>query len=137
MLFSVVVLAVISIKSFNDGWFEPKTPLAFNGKSALVFFTLGSDCDCQMKVVRNAEAQLASWSVTLDGQISIFRVDFSRRPDLVRQYNVARAPALVLLDAAGEVAWRQDLGLSNEAPLDLEQATDQVETLLYKEAHNE
>jgi hypothetical protein len=133
MLFGVVVLAVLSIKSFNDGWFEPQTPLKLNGQPALVFFTLGKGCDCQMTVIRNAEAQLVSWSVILDGQIPIFRVDFSRRPDLVRQYDVARAPALVLLDAAGEVAWKQDLGLSDEAPLDLLQAKIQVEELLSEE----
>jgi len=133
MLFSVVVLAVISIKSFNDGWFEPKTPLVFNGEPALVFFTLGSGCECQMKVVRNAEAQLASWHIAQNEVIPILQVDFSRRPDLVRQYNVARAPALVLLDAAGEVAWKQDLGLSDEAPLDLLQAKIQVEELLSEE----
>jgi hypothetical protein len=133
MLFGVLVLAVLAIKSFNDGWFEPKIPLELNGQPALVFFTLGRGCDCQMTVIRNAEAQLPSWSVILDGQISIFRVDFSRRPDLVKQYNVARAPALVLLDAAGEVAWKQDLGLSDEAPLDLLQAKIQVEELLSEE----
>lgn len=133
ILFSSLVMAVIAIKSFNDGWFEPKTPLALNGEPTLVFFTLGSGCECQMKVVRNAEAQLASWSVTLGSQISMFRVDFSRRPDLARQYDVARAPALVLLDAAGEVAWKQDVGLSDEAPLDLSQAQSQVEALLSEE----
>jgi xanthine dehydrogenase accessory factor len=37
-------------------------------------------------------------------------VDFSHRPDLARQYDVARTPALVLLDAAGEVVWKQDVG---------------------------
>jgi hypothetical protein len=135
MLFGVVVLAVLSIKSFNDGWFEPQTPLKLNGQPALVFFTLGKGCDCQMTVIRNAEAQLVSWSVILDGQIPIFRVDFSRRPDLASQYDVARTPALVLLDSQGQVVWKQDVGLSDEAPLDLEKAKDQVELLLSEEAH--
>ncbi|OGO64548.1 MAG: hypothetical protein A2029_15980 [Chloroflexi bacterium RBG_19FT_COMBO_47_9] len=130
MLFGVVVMAVISIKSFNDGWFEPKTPLALNGEPALVFLTLGRGCECQMKVVRSAEAQLASWSVTLDGQISVFRVDFSRRPDLARQFDIARAPALVLLDSNGEVVWKQDVGLSDEAPLDLASANLQIESII-------
>ncbi len=122
MLFGVVLLAVVAIKSFNDGWFEPQTPLKLNGEPALVFFTLGKGCECQMKVIRNAENQLATWPVAIQGQINIIRVDFSRRPDLAQQYDVARSPALVLLNENGEVVWKQDLGLSDEAPLDLETA---------------
>jgi hypothetical protein len=134
MMFGVIVLAVLAIKSFNEGWFEPRTPLALNGQPALVFFTLGRGCECQMLVIRNAEVQLAAWPVALEERIQILRVDFSRRPDLVRQYNVARAPALVLLDAAGEVIWKQDLGLSDEAPLDLIQAQSQIEELIFDDA---
>jgi len=134
ILFGTVVMAVVAIKSFNDGWFEPQTPLALNDQPALVFFTLGRGCECQMLVIRNAETQLAAWPVAMEEQISILRVDFSRRPDLVSQYNVARAPALVLLDAAGEVVWKQDLGLSDEAPLDLIQAQSMVEELIFDDA---
>ncbi len=131
ILFGTLVLALLAIKSFNDGWFEPQTSLALNGQPALVFFTLGRGCECQMVVIRGAEAQLAAWPVALAEQIPILRVDFSRRPDLVRQYNVARAPALVLLNETGQVVWKQDLGLSDEAPLDLIQAQSQVEALIF------
>lgn len=126
MLLGVVVLAVVAIKSFNDGWFEPRTPLELNGEPALVFFTLGRGCECQMKVIRGAEEQLATWPVAVENQIPIIRVDFNRRPDLAKQYDVARAPALVLLNASGAVTWKQDLGLSDEAPLDLETAGIQI-----------
>lgn len=130
ILLVVLVGVLLAIKSINDNWFEPQTPLELNGQPALVFFTLGKGCECQMKVIRNAEEQLAIWQVLVDNQLLIFTVDFSRRPDLAKQYNVARAPALVLLDAAGEVAWKQDLGLSDEAPLDLETADLQIESIL-------
>ncbi len=63
ILFGAVVLAVLAIKSFNDGWFEPQTPLELNDQPALVFFTLGRGCECQMLVIRNAEAQLSAWSL--------------------------------------------------------------------------
>jgi len=134
ILFSAVVMAVLAIKSFNDGWFDPKTPLELNNQPALVFFTLGQGCECQMYVIRNAEAQLSAWSLAEEDSLSILRVDFSRRPDLAQQYGVNRAPALLLLDALGQVVWKQDDGLSDEAPLDLEQAEDQVEALLSEEA---
>lgn len=129
IIFGSVVLALLVIKSFNDGWFEPQTPLALNGQPALVFFTLGRGCECQMLVIRNAEAQLAAWPLLEQETIPLLRVDFSRRPDLVKPYNVARAPALVLLDAQGQVVWKQDLGLSDEAPLDLIEAERQIGAL--------
>ena len=134
VLFGALVMAVLAMKSFNDGWFEPQTPLELNGQPALVFFTLGHGCECQMTVIANAEAQIANWEVPGEIGLPVLRVDFSRRPDLARQYGVVRAPALVLLDAQGQVVWKQDVGLSDEAPLDLEQAKDQVEALLSEEA---
>lgn len=126
IIFGSVVFALLAIKSFNDGWFEPQTPLALNGQPALVFFTLGHGCECQMIVIRNAEAQLAAWPLLEQETIPLLRVDFSRRPDLVKQYDVARSPALVLLDAQGQVDWKQDSGLSDEAPLDLAEAERQI-----------
>ena len=130
ILFGAVVMAVLAIKSFNDGWFEPQTPLDLNGRPTLVFFTLRRGCECQMLVIRNAEAQLAAWSVAQAGGISILHVDFGRRPDLTQKYSVQRAPALVLLDAKAQIVWKQDLGLSDETPLDLETASKMIEHLL-------
>jgi hypothetical protein len=129
MLFGVLVVAVLAIKSFNDEWFVPRTPLELNNQHALVFFTLERGCDCQMRVVRAAEAQLASWPAATDSMVPTLRVDFNRRPDLARQYGVARSPALVLLDSMGRVVWKQDVGLSEDAPLDLIQAQRQIEIL--------
>lgn len=129
-LFCVLVLAVLALKSFNEGWFELGEPLEVTGEPTLVFFTLADGCECEMSVVNAAEAQLAGWSLAQAGKIPLLRVDFSRRPDLVKQYGVARAPALVLLDANGNVAWKQDLGLSDDAPLDIAQAEVQARQLL-------
>jgi hypothetical protein len=128
--FIAIVVAVLVIKEFNDNFFESPIPLELNGQPALIFFTLSEGCTCQMKVVQAAEAQLAGWSVAPPGKISLIRVDFDRRPDLDRQYGVARAPALVLLDSQGRVAWKQDVGLSDETPLDLDQAQKKIETLM-------
>lgn len=119
VLFSVALMTIAVIKSFNKGWFEPKGPLEFDGRPALIFFTLGRGCVCQMLIVRNAETQLAEWLAALEDQVLIFRVDFDRRSDLAQQYGVRRAPALVLLDSVGRVVWKQDVGLSDEAPFNL------------------
>jgi len=134
IMFGALVMAVIAIKSFNDGWFEPRLPLPLDGKTALILFMLGRGCECQISVVHSAEAQLAAWKVPDETDVPVLRVDFSRRPDLVRQYGVARAPALVLLDAQGQVVWKQDVGLSDEAPLDLVLAQSQVESLISNDA---
>jgi hypothetical protein len=130
ILFGVVVMAVIAIKSIKDGWFEPQTSLELNDQPALIFFTLERGCVCQMKVIGNAEAQIAAWEVPDETGVPVRRVDFSYWPGLASQYGVMRAPALVLLDSLGQVVWKQDFGLSDEAPLDLEQAKDQVERLI-------
>lgn len=129
ILFGAVVMAVLLIKSFNDGWFELQTPLELNGQPALVLFTLGRGCECQMLVIRNAEAQLSAWPLAQEDSIPILRVDFSRRPDLARQYGVNRAPALVLLNALEQVVWKQDVGLGDEAPLDLTSAEAHIHQL--------
>lgn len=59
----------------------------------------------------------------------VIHIDLDLRPDLARQYEVIRAPSLVLLNAEGQVVWRQDEGLSDESPLDLEQVERQAEAL--------
>jgi hypothetical protein len=129
-VFGILVLTVLAIKAFNNGWFTPKIPLELNGEPALVFFTLAEGCECEMSVVNAAEAQLDTWSIPNENDIRLVRVDFSRRPDLANQYNVVRAPALVLLDTQGLVVWKQDVGLSDEAPLDLDTAGSQIDHLL-------
>lgn len=126
VVFGALVAVLGLVKAFNEGWFEPRTPLELNGQPALVFFTLRRGCDCQMNVVRAAEAQLNAWDGPAEAGIPVLSVDFSRRPDLSEQYGVIRAPALVLLDAQGQVVWKQDLGLSDEAPLDLAAAESQI-----------
>ena len=107
IMFGALVMAVIAIKSFNDGWFEPRPPLPLDGKPALILFMLGRGCECQMSVVHSAEAQLAAWIVPDETDVPMLRVDFSRQPDLAQQYGVARAPALVLLDSHGQVICRK------------------------------
>lgn len=124
------ILAILTAKAVYQHRLFPGPPLELFGQPALVFFTLGRSCPCQMTIVENAEAQLSAWSVSTSMGINIIRLDFSRRADLAKQYHVARAPALVLLDHTGQVFWKQDVELSDEKPLDLIQAQNQVEALV-------
>jgi hypothetical protein len=130
MAVGLFILALLSAKAiYQHRWF-PGPALELFGQPALVFFTLERSCPCQMAVVNSAESQLAGWEATARLGIKIVPVDFSRRADLARKYGVARAPALVLLDHTGQVVWKQDVGLSDEKPLDLIQAQNQVEALV-------
>jgi hypothetical protein len=132
LLLAGLFLGPLVLKAVQEGWFEPRLPLELNNQPALVFFTLSRGCECQMTVVAHAEAQLAAWEFPVQRPFRVIRVDFNRRPDLAQQYGVARAPALVLLDDSGQVVWKQDVGLSDDAPLDLDLAEIWIETLVQK-----
>jgi hypothetical protein len=123
ILFLAAFFLTLGLKALTENWFTTRNPLPLNGQPALIFFTLSKGCECQMTIIRAAEFQLAEW----ESPLPILRVDFDRRPDLAQQFQVSRAPSLVLLDSEGQVVWRQDEGLSDESPLDLNQAESQVE----------
>jgi len=125
ILFLAAFFLTLGWKALTENWFAARDPLPLNGQPALLYFTLSKGCECQMTVVRAAESQLAEW----ESPLPILRVDFDRRPDLAQQYQVIRAPTLVLLNAEGQVVWMQDEGLSDESPLDLNQAESQIEAL--------
>ncbi len=125
ILFLTALGLTLGWKVVTEGWFAARAPLPLNGQPALVFFTLSKGCECQMTVVEAAEVQLAKW----DSLLPLLRVDFDRRPDLAEQFGVIRAPALVLVNAEGQAVWKQDEGLSDESPLDLEQVEVAIELL--------
>ncbi|MBN1451037.1 MAG: hypothetical protein JW963_08490 [Anaerolineales bacterium] len=125
LVFSLGLALILGLKAVQLGWFAPRLPLELNGEPALLFFNKARGCECELLVYNNANTQIDSWNVP----VRVIRVDLDRRPDLAQQYGVIRAPSLVLLDEMGSVVWKQDEGLSDEAPLDLEQVEVQVEAL--------
>lgn len=125
LLFFGALVLILGLKAVQLGWFIPRPPLELNGEPALLFFNKVRGCECELFVYNNANAQINAWNAP----VRIVHIDLERRPDLAQQYGIIRAPSLVLLNAAGQVAWRQDEGLSDEAPLDLKQVKVQVVTL--------
>lgn len=119
VLFGFFLTGFVVLKLVYSGLLGPRQPLDLNDQPALIFFTLSRGCECQMVVVEAAESQMASWQAPTSAGIQVLTVDLVRRAGLAQVYHVARAPALVLVDAAGEVIWKQDIGLSDKAPLDL------------------
>jgi hypothetical protein len=120
--FFAALILTLGLKAVQLGWFTSHPPLDLHGEPALLFFNKARGCECELRVYNNATAQMDAWNAPL----RLIRIDMDRRPDLVQQYDVIRAPALVLLNAESEVIWRQDESLNDVAPLDLEQ----VEVLL-------
>ena len=79
ILFGALVVAIMTLKSLNEGWFEPRLPLPSDGKPVRVFFTLEHGCQCQMTVVANAESQLLAWKTPNELGLPLLRVNFDRR----------------------------------------------------------
>ena len=129
LVFLLVVGAVLGIKGDQQGWFLPRPQLALNGQPALLFFSLSDGCECQMTIIRRAATQVAFWELPEHLAINIIRIELDLQPKVARYYDVARAPALVLVDAEGELLWKQDVGVSDTKPLNLVEAEAQISAL--------
>ena len=125
IFFLTALTVTLGLKVVQTGWFAPRPPLEFDGKPVLLFFNKARGCECELLVYNNAQAQMDVWQAP----VRIINIDSDRRPDLARQYKVLRAPTLILLDAEGQTVWKQVESLSDEAPLDLNQAERQIEAL--------
>jgi hypothetical protein len=125
ILFFFGLVLTLGLKAVDLGWFSPREPLEFNNAPALLFFNKARGCECELYVYDNANAQFEAWK----SPVPVHRIDLDRRPDLGRQYSVVRAPALVLVDAEGQVVWKQSDSLSDESPLNLEQAQVEIARL--------
>jgi hypothetical protein len=125
ILFIGAIAITLGIKAFTLGWFSPREPLELGKRPALLFFNKARGCECELYVYNNANAQINEW----DAPVNVIGIDLDRRFDLAQQYQVIRAPTLILLNAEGQVVWKQDVGLSDEAPLDLVQVEYWVENL--------
>jgi len=125
-IFFLAALALtFGLKAVQLGWFNLRPPLELDGELVLLFFNKSRGCECELFVYDNAKAQMDVWN----SPVRVIRIDIDRRPDLARDYNIIRAPSLVLVNGVGQVVWKQDEGLSDESPLDLNQAERQIEAL--------
>ena len=127
--FLLVIALILGAKAVQLGWFIPKPPLALNSQPALLFFNNDRGCECALFVFHNADAQLSTWPEENHAGIPIIPINLERRPDLAQEYQVIRAPTLLLLDSAGQILWRQDEVISDEFPFDLKTLESQIELL--------
>lgn len=119
LAFALMILAVLAYKAWDEGWFMPRTPLDLNGEPAVLFFIKHKGCECELVVYQAAARQVRDWPEERLQGVRLIQIDLDRRPDLGKQYQVARAPTLLLLNAAGELIYRQNEIVTDLEPLDL------------------
>jgi len=59
------------------------------------------------------------WSEEDQQGVQLILIDLDRRPDLGAQFNVIRAPSLLLLDRTGKIIYRQDEVVTDSMPMNL------------------
>jgi hypothetical protein len=115
-----MILILVGIKLALNTSLLRGTPLKQSGLPAVLFFNIADPCDCIRDLVSQAEAQIADWQPH-NGNISLVRLNIGANLDLEAKYDVFRAPALILLDASGQIAWRQDYPLIEGGPFKLDE----------------
>ena len=119
VLFGLAVLSVLLTKGLYEGWFAPRQPLELSNQPALLFFNRYKGCECALVVYEAAQAQIESWPEESRGGIRVMTINLDHRPDLGKQYGLIRAPALILVDANGNLMVEQNEIITDTAPLDL------------------
>jgi len=123
ILMTLLITGIMIYKALDNGWLMSREPLDLSNAPVLLFFNRHKGCECEMVVYTAAENQVANWSDEERQGILIVRVDLDRRPDLGKQFNIIRAPALLLVDTEGNILFGQKDSISDTAPLDLDAFT--------------
>ena len=119
ILFVLGVLIVLFLKGMHEGWFSAREPLVLGGKPVLLFFNRYKGCECELVVYEAAERQIQNWDLEDRRGIEVMILNLDRRSDLKKQFEIVRAPTLILLNADGEIIIKQDEGVSDIEPLNL------------------
>ena len=129
-VFFLGLLLVIGLKAVEEGWLSPREALELNGKPALVLFNRYKGCECELVVYEAAEYQIENWSEKDRNGIPVYVFNLDRRSDLKNQYQIIRAPTLILVDGSGDIIIKQDEGISDFEPLDLPLFEEKIKEVL-------
>jgi len=129
-VFFIGLLLVTGFKAINEGWFTPFEPLELDGQPALVLFNRYKGCECELVVYEAAEYQIETWAEENRRRVPVYIFNLDRRSDLKKQYQIIRAPTLILLDASGNIVLKQDVGISDEKPLNLPLFEERIKEVL-------
>jgi hypothetical protein len=119
--FAGLVLILLGVKFILNNPQDQEAAFAQDGTPALLFFNVSEPCECMQELVGRADTQIVQWPEERRGGVQLVRLNIGENPDLEAKYKVFRAPALVFLDAQGEIVWRQDYPLAEGGPFKLEE----------------
>jgi hypothetical protein len=114
-----LALILLGVKLAIDLYFSAHVALDLNGKPALLYVTDDHPCECAKRMIAEADFQIKNWSEPQRLEVQLIRVSLGDRLDLEEKYDVFRAPTLILLDAQGQVVYRQDYPFIGGKPIDL------------------
>ncbi len=104
-------------------------PIVLNNQPALLFFNNDEGCECVLPLYARADSVIAAWTPEQRNQVPVQRILLYQRPDLQRRYKVERAPMLVLLDAKGQIVWREWGVASSPTVFNLERVEEKIRLL--------
>lgn len=130
LLLFVAVAVVLGVKSVKGSFVPAGPPLIIGDRPLVLFFNNEEGCECVLPLYARADEVITAWQPDLLSQVDIRRVILDERPDLQREYDVQRAPMLLLLDAGGRVMWREWGVASNPDVFDLAAVEEQINLLV-------
>ena len=114
-----LILIVLGIKNLPVFLAAATQQYTLENTPVILFFNVDEPCECMVELTQRAEAQIANWPVESRSGITVMRIAMDQRRDLEAKYDVFRAPCLLLVNASGEVVWRQDYPLIEGGPFNL------------------
>jgi hypothetical protein len=131
LAFIVLILTILAYKAYDEGWFLPRTPLVLNGQPTVLIFNRHKGCDCALVVYHAAARQIREWPEAHRQGVQLIQIDLDRRPDLGAQFDVIRAPSLLLLDRGGSTRYRQDDVVTDLEPLNLPLLEQRIQEVIH------
>lgn len=129
-LLAGAIVLLMGVKVGRPFLLQAGPPIELNNQPALLFFNNDEGCECVIPLYQKADAVIAAWPPARRAQVPLHRVVLDERPDLQRQYDIERAPMLLLLDANGQVVWREWGVASSPNVFDLARVETKISLLL-------
>lgn len=130
LLLAGAIVLLMGVKMGRPFLTPAGPPIELNNQPALLFFNNDEGCECVMPLYQKADAVIAAWPPEQRAQVPVYRVVLDDHPDLQRQYDIERAPMLLLLDANGQVVWREWGVASSPNVFDLARVEAKISLLL-------
>jgi hypothetical protein len=130
LLLLLTVVLLLGLKTIKVAFIPVGPPIMVGSQPVLLFFNNEEGCECVLPLYARADDVVAAWLPEIRAQVGVERIILDDRPDLGRQYDVERAPMLLLLDNNGQVVWREWGVVSNPEVFDLAAGEAQIRLLV-------